>query len=74
MVNTYNNDKLRISIFANRDQMGFAAARALYTKLKLLLDQQQTVRIIFAAAPSQLDLLKYIREFTNIDWLRVTAF
>ncbi|MBE6572547.1 MAG: glucosamine-6-phosphate deaminase [Ruminococcaceae bacterium] len=71
---TIYTDKLRTDIFENRDEMGKAAARDISEKICELLKEKETVNIIFAAAPSQNDVLHYLATDKNIDWSRVCAF
>jgi len=54
--------------------MGAAAARAVAQELKQRLARQDRVRMVFAAAPSQLEFLAALVAQTDIDWSRVTAF
>ncbi len=54
--------------------MGKAAADEVTEKLTSLLQQQDNVRMVFAAAPSQNELLSELSVKQNIDWQRVTAF
>ena len=61
-------------VFPTRQEMGVAAARAAADFLRRSLLEQETVRAIFAAAPSQNEMLAALRETKGIDWQRVTAF
>lgn len=54
--------------------MGEAAGKAVEQNIVSLLESQEEVRMIFAAAPSQNDLLHYLRNSTAIAWNRVVAF
>nr|KEP24211.1 glucosamine-6-phosphate deaminase [Georgenia sp. SUBG003] len=54
--------------------MGQAAADDVANELRTRLAQQDQVRMIFAAAPSQSDMLDALRAADGIDWSRVTAF
>lgn len=54
--------------------MGERAAADIATEIRRLLAQQSGVRMIFAAAPSQSDMLASLREIRDIEWQRVTAF
>lgn len=67
-------EKLRVKSFSTRDEMGEAAAHDIATALRARLQQQAHVRMIFAAAPSQADMLKMLCDMPDIDWSRVTAF
>lgn len=54
--------------------MGAAAARDVAAELRRRLERQPTVRMIFAAAPSQQEMLDALVVEPAIDWGRVTAF
>lgn len=54
--------------------MGQAAAMRVADHLRALLAKQDQVRMIFAAAPSQLDMLAQLMSAPGIDWSRVVAF
>ncbi|MCK1392416.1 glucosamine-6-phosphate deaminase [Bradyrhizobium sp. 1] len=54
--------------------MGRAAAADVGVTLRGRLARQRTVRMIFAAAPSQAELLDALARERDIDWRRVTAF
>jgi glucosamine-6-phosphate deaminase len=65
---------LNVKIFPNREAMGKEAAAAVSDHLSSLLESQGSVRIVFAAAPSQNEFLSALAEARGIDWGRVTAF
>lgn len=67
-------DGLEIHIADSRTQMGQKAAKDIAAHLRSLLQKQQGARIIFAAAPSQSEMLHALCHEPNIDWPRVTAF
>ena len=67
-------DKLTVEIYENRTLMGEAAARDIKTKIAELLSKRQEINMIFAAAPSQNDVLKSLVEDKNIEWNRVNAY
>jgi len=54
--------------------MGARAAIDIADELRASLQRQQGVRMIFAAAPSQSEMLLALRKQKAIDWSRVTAF
>nr|WP_299748054.1 glucosamine-6-phosphate deaminase [Devosia sp.] len=54
--------------------MGRAAARDIAEELRERLARQHSARLIFAAAPSQSDVLVALVSEPGIDWARVTAF
>lgn len=64
---------LKVKIHANRVALGNAAGEAAAAALRDLLRQQDSVAIVFAAAPSQNETHAALREATGIDWGRITA-
>jgi glucosamine-6-phosphate deaminase len=62
-----------INIFADRVQMGVAAARATTDIIHHLLASQTEVNMIFAAAPSQNEFLAALAA-EPIEWSRINAF
>ena len=54
--------------------MGIAAATAAADFLRRSLSEQETVRTVFAAAPSQNEMLAALVDAEGIDWNRVEAF
>lgn len=65
---------LNIRVYKSRELMGQAAARDIADALCQLLAAQQEVRVVFAAAPSQSEVLAGLTTAKDIDWSRVTAF
>jgi glucosamine-6-phosphate deaminase len=63
-----------IAISETRDAMGRAAAHDIAAALRDRLAQQHNVRMVFAAAPSQAEMLDALASEPGIDWRRVTAF
>ncbi|MBR1974894.1 MAG: glucosamine-6-phosphate deaminase [Clostridia bacterium] len=71
---TLKQDKLVVEIYENRTLMGEAAARDIKAKIGELLAQKSEINMIFAAAPSQNDVLKSLVEDKEIEWDRVNAY
>ena len=67
-------DRLVVESFATRAEMGAAAAADIAAALAGRLGKQASVRMVFAAAPSQADMLAALCAVPGIDWNRVTAF
>jgi glucosamine-6-phosphate deaminase len=67
-------EKLRIKSFASRQELGAAAAEEIATELRARLARQDKVRMVFAAAPSQSDVLAALVAAPGVDWRRVEAF
>lgn len=66
--------KLRIKSFATRQDMGRFAGGAIAAELRARLARQAGVRMVFASAPSQSDVVDALVAEPGIDWSRVTAF
>lgn len=71
---TLKVDKLQVEIYENRTLMGEAAKKDIKAKMLELLSQKQEINMIFAAAPSQNDVLKALVEDKEIEWNRVNAY
>ena len=54
--------------------MGDRAAADIASEIRTCLQRQPRVRMIFAAAPSQSEMLAALCKEKGIDWSRVTAF
>lgn len=66
-------DNLLVKIYANRDLMGAAVAEEVADRIKKTLEEKDCVNMIFAAAPSQNDMLFHLLE-KDIEWNRINAF
>lgn len=66
-------DKLKVKILPNRTEMGKVAANDIITAIKALLQEKAEINMIFAAAPSQNDVLKALVD-SDVEWNRVNAF
>ena len=71
---TFKQDKLIVEIYENRTLMGEAAARDISAKIKELLAKKSEINMIFAAAPSQNDVLYSLATDKSIEWNRVNAY
>ena len=67
-------DKLNVRAYDNRTLMGEAAAKDISAKIKELLSERAEINMIFAAAPSQNDVLLALVNDKSIDWSRVNAY
>lgn len=65
---------LRVVIGPDRAALGVAAGSYAAQRLRELLASQDRVRVIFAAAASQLETLAQLTQEPDIDWSRVEAF
>lgn len=67
-------DRLRTVVLADRPALGEASAAYAAQRLRELLATQPRVRVIFAAAASQAEMLASLTTQEGIDWSRVDAF
>lgn len=65
---------MEIKVFKTRREMGDAAGKAVEAKILDLLQRQDELRMVFAAAPSQNDVLNYLCHSKNIPWSKIVAF
>ena len=66
-------DNLTVKKFETRAEMGSVAAADITAAINTLLAKKTEINMIFAAAPSQNDVLQSLVE-SNVDWSRVNAF
>lgn len=71
---SFQTDQLTVEIYPDRAAMGAAAAADAAKAIKDLLAKEKTVRMIFAAAPSQNEFLASLGATPGIDWSRISAF
>ena len=71
---TFIKDKLKVNVYENRTLMGEGAAKDIKAKIIELLSTKAEINMIFAAAPSQNDVLKALVEDKEIEWNRVNAY
>lgn len=67
-------DQLEVKISRSRDEMGRTAASDIRQKILALLAEKSEINIIFAAAPSQNEVLEQLIAFDDIDWSRISAY
>ena len=67
----FNKD---INVFPTKKLTGEAAGKVIEKCILTLQKKQETIRIIFAAAPSQDMMLAYLSNSPKINWKRVVAF
>lgn len=71
---TFTKDKLSVQIYDSRAEMGAAAARDISACIHKLLEAKEEINIIFAAAPSQNEVLASLVADKTIPWDRINAF
>jgi len=67
-------DQLELKVFNSRKEMGIAASDWVADKIISYAKNQDTVRMIFAAAVSQSEFLAHFRARTDIPWHKIVAF
>ncbi len=67
-------DNLKVDIYETRADMGKAAGLAAADHLRRLLSEKDEVNVIFAAAPSQNEMIAALIAEDGIAWDRVNAF
>ena len=67
-------DLLTVNVYETRDEMGKAAAKDIKECILSLLNTKETINMIFAAAPSQNEVLYALATDKEIPWNRVNAF
>lgn len=74
MIRSFKKDKLTVQIYPSREELGRASAHEAGNKIKELLEAQENINIIFAAAPSQNEFLENLINQEGIKWERINAF
>lgn len=71
---SFKTDLLSVNIYDTRSEMGKAAASDIKACILSLLKTKDTINMIFAAAPSQNEVLFALATDKEIPWNRVNAF
>ena len=71
---SFKKDLLNVNIYGTRQEMGEAAAADIKSAIISLLAKKETINMIFAAAPSQNEVLSALAGDREIPWERVKAF
>ena len=74
MVKEFKQDKLICKVYATRAEMGAAAAEEVRAKILEMLESREYINMIFAAAPSQNEVLASLISYSDIPWERINAF
>ena len=70
----FTKDNLKVNVYSSRDEMGRAAASDVKAAILRALSEKETINMIFAAAPSQNEVLANLATDREIPWERVNAF
>lgn len=65
---------LVVEVYESREELGKAAAAFTAGLVQKLLATKQEINMVFAAAPSQNELLDALAEMPNVKWSRIRAF
>lgn len=71
---TFEKDLLKVSVFETRSEMGRAAAAEIEKAIAEVLSRKEACNMIFAAAPSQNEVLEALAASETVQWNRVNAF
>ena len=74
MIKQFQTDHLKVYIYETRMEMGKSAADDIASRIRSVLQNKESCRIIFAAAPSQNEMLSNLIAAPSIDWNRIHAF
>jgi glucosamine-6-phosphate deaminase len=69
-----SSNPLAVHRASSRSAMGTRAAADIASEIRTLLANQGRVRVMFAAAPSQSEVLFSLSQASNVDWSRVEGF
>lgn len=70
----FYKDRLCVRVYRDRLQMGKAAAEDIAQAILALCEKKDRINMIFAAAPSQNEVLHALREDVRIPWQKIRAF
>ncbi len=70
----FYKDRLCVRVYRDRLQMGKAAAEDIAQAILALCEKKDRINMIFAAAPSQNEVLRALREDARIPWQKIRAF
>ncbi len=73
-IRSFKVEGLKVKIFPDRAALGEAAAQAVAGKMRQILKAEESLLIIFASAPSQIEFLDKLSQSQGIAWDRTTAF
>lgn len=74
MQKNFLKDNLLVKTYGSRNDMGKAAATDIKERIVSLLQTKNEINIIFAAAPSQNEVLEYLINDKDIEWSKINAF
>lgn len=73
-IKTGKVDQLNYEVYRTRDEMGYNAGKKAATAIKDALKEKEEVRVVFACAPSQNEVIHELVLDEEIDWGKVVGF
>lgn len=70
----HNIKRSKVQVFKTRLEMGKKASTDIKNKINELLESKSEIRMVFAAAPSQNEVLAHLVNSSDIPWNRIIAF
>ena len=67
-------EKLKVCIYDDRRELGNAAAEDISNKISELLKEKESINVVFAAAPSQNEVLAALADDKRIEWNKINAY
>ena len=74
MIKEFKKDNLVCKVYETRAEMGAAAAAEVREKIFEMLKSREYINMIFAAAPSQNEVLASLIAYDDIPWGKINAF
>jgi glucosamine-6-phosphate deaminase len=74
MYKSYKKGTLEIKVFNTRAEMGKVGAEEAAAYIINKLKEKESLSIVFASAPSQMDVLNELLNYFDIDWSKINAF
>jgi len=71
---SFDFDQLHVSVFEDRTELGSKGAELVSNTMKKILKQKDELNMIFASAPSQMDIINELLTDQEIDWNKINAF
>lgn len=74
MEKNFKFEKVAVSISSTREEMGIHGAERVVELMKRVLETKDEINMIFASAPSQMDVLNAMLARGDVPWDKVNAF
>jgi len=73
-IKEFKTDQLNVAIYNTRSEMGRASAAFVATQIAKVMREKGEVRMVFAAAVSQLEFIEGLLKREDVKWDKITAF